>query len=158
MCWNEEKDGFGPLRQFTGMRVINPPSGIWNATEHRRWNWKKERKKSCTGRNKCWIIYTNQNIHSNLVSLALNQLKEASWKTQPTPITEVTLSLSRPHGSKAVNGDMWTKVHTCMHVFSEALWPWCVSGQMCWQDLCSWPKQQHREPVRITAQAVALKM
>lgn len=105
---------------------------------------KKKRKKSCTGRNKCWIIYTNQNIHSNLVSLGLNQLKEASWKTQPTPITEGTLSLSCPHGSKAVNGDMWTKVQTCMHVFSEALWPWCESGQMCWQDLCSWPKQQHR--------------
>lgn len=143
MHWNEEKDGFGPSRQFTGMRVINPPSGIWNETEHRRWNWKKE---SCTGRNKCW---TNQNIYSNLVSLGLNQLREASWKTQPMPITEVTLSC--PHGSKAVNGDMWTKVHTCMHVFSEALWPWCESGQMCWQDLCSWPKQQHREAVRITA-------
>lgn len=78
---------------------------------------KKKRKKSCTGRNKCWIIYTNQNIHSNLVSLGLNQLKEASWKTQPTPITEVTLSLSLAHMDQRLwtgtCGQKYTRACTC---------------------------------------------
>lgn len=90
------------------------------------------------------------------------------WDKEQTLITEVALPLvymdQMPLGQRfnlqwpwlstgmlthlSHNPIQWTKLvdkSTNTHTFSEALWPWSEGGQMCWQDPCSWPLQQHTD-------------
>lgn len=123
---------------------------------------KKKRKKSCTGRNKCWIIYTNQNIHSNLVSLGLNQLKEASWKTRPGKHSQRQLLRGLSPSLAHMDQRLWTG--TCGQKYTRA----CTCSQKpfghgvrvarCADRISAVDQNSSTEPVRITAQAVALKM
>lgn len=139
-----------------GMQVHNPANSTQDMNEQSR--------KSCThtwiSPESCALIKRSILIHSLRTKSALWGLTGIKKQTL---ITEVALPLFtgiKSWGVKtltysyhdwalacwhicctipASEQGMWTKIHTHIHnrhVFSEALWTWCESGQMCWQGPC----------------------